>query len=90
MTSSKALKTAAYNREFDKMKDELLPSNCVRCGGWVDRHNGTLHHRLSRGKGGLNTRENLAPVTHECHDYIEKHPAESYKNGWSIPKYKKG
>lgn len=42
------------------------------------------HHRRLRSQGGTDDPTNLLWVCTLAHDYIHRHPAESYDRGWLL------
>jgi len=69
MTSSKALKTAARDREFRKLCEQMRTDRetCVvkvdGCTWFAD----TKHHIKSKAQGGDNSPENLLNTCTNCH-----------------------
>jgi len=80
----KAKKTAAFNREFEKLKQEMLINRetcAIRldgCSWFAD----TLHHRRLRSQGGTNA--DTIPVCSSCHQALHRDVAMAVENGWII------
>jgi 5-methylcytosine-specific restriction endonuclease McrA len=41
-----------------------------------------IHHKLRRSQGGGNELSNLLGVCLDCHDFIHRHPEQSYMKGY--------
>lgn len=61
---------------------------CVRCGEPMAH----IHHRRPRGMGGsrdplTNRTANLVCLCPGCHDWIERHRADAYRDGWLVHRW---
>ena len=61
---------------------------CVRCGEPMAH----IHHRRPRGMGGsrdplTNRAANLVCLCRGCHDWIECHRADAYRDGWLVHRW---
>lgn len=75
----------------DKLRTQVEArdgNRCVRCGTPAARDEDSLHHRVPRGRGGVNTAENLIVLcgtgTTGCHGWVEKNRAAAYKLGYLV------
>lgn len=61
---------------------------CVRCGAGVTEKPRSIHHRLRRSQGGLNTPDNLITLcgsgTTGCHGWVHANVADSQDAGWLV------
>lgn len=58
---------------------------CLRCG----KHGSQVHHRKPRGAGGtrdpkINSPENLVWLCLSCHEHIERHRKDAYRDGFLV------
>lgn len=61
-------------------------SYCLRCNTQAGEQ---IHHRKPRGMGGtrdpkINDHTNLVFICQECHQHIESHRTDSYREGWLV------
>ena len=63
---------------------------CERCGKSVHHTAYSIHHRLPRGRGGVNVLSNLmllcgsATSPGGCHGHVESYRAEAYEDGYLV------
>ena len=70
----KKKKASKRARPGDPMADA-----CEMCGLPRPAHR---HHRLRRGQGGGDERENTIDICNACHDHVHANPEWSYLNGY--------
>lgn len=81
---SKPMRRSRPNVVPDSIREAVF----VRAGWCCERCNQrkplTYHHRLKRSQGGKHTVENGVALCQECHEHIEREPAEAVREGWTI------
>lgn len=77
----------------DEQREAVLARahfRCERCGTYLAFQAYSIHHRLPRGRGGLNELSNLvllcgsATTPGGCHTKVESHREEAYDDGWLV------
>lgn len=76
-----------FENEFNRAKTVVI----LRSGGFCEARTSAcsgfaehVHHRAGRVGRDVNTPEMLLHVCFRCHEYLHRHPLESYAQGWLV------
>jgi hypothetical protein len=91
MITKQSVKRRREQRELDKLFREICAENggaCVlhcssNCSGIATEP----HHKLGRGIGGKDVKENILPSCHACHRFVHDHPAAAYAAGLMLRRH---
>lgn len=80
MIRRRSPKRAKQEREYKKLRDKWIEGKeCERCGGEATE----VHHAKGRLGALLTDTEHFVALCRACHSWVESHPAESKRLGYS-------